>query len=104
MPCNDWLGLAHYKSDSFKSKTVWFNQELSAMMHAKKQALKFINKSNQHNKCQTASKELVIPIGNHILLCDHPEGHNKIQNRFKSMMFISWLITMMSLTFITSNF
>ena len=22
MPCDDWLGLAHYKSDSFKSKTV----------------------------------------------------------------------------------
>ena len=88
MPCDGWLGLAHYKSDSFKSKTVWLNQQLSAMMHANKQALKFINKSNQHNKRQTAGKELVIPIGNHVLLRDHPEGHNKIQNRFKSDVYI----------------
>ena len=36
MPCDDWLGLAHYKSDSFKSNTVWLNQQLSAMMHANK--------------------------------------------------------------------
>ena len=63
MPRNDWLGLAHYKSDSFKSKTVWLNQQLSAMMHANKQALKFINKSTECNKCHTAGKELVIPIG-----------------------------------------
>ena len=83
-----WLGLAHYKSDSFKSKTVWLNQQLSAMMHANKQALKFINKSTQHNKHHTAGKELVIPIGNHVLLCDHPEGCNKIQNRYKSDVYV----------------
>ena len=88
MPCDGWLGLAHYNSVSFKFKTVWLNQPLSAMMHANKQALKFINKSNQCNKSQTAGKELVIPIGNHVLLCDHPEGHNKIQNRFKSDVYI----------------
>ena len=69
MPCDDWLGLAHYKSDSFKSKTVWLNQQLSAMMHANKQALKLINKSTQCNKCLTGGKELVIPIGNHMYFC-----------------------------------
>ena len=88
MPCDDWLGLAHYKLDSFKSKTVWLNQQLSAMMHANKQSLKFINKSTQHNKHHTAGKELVIPTGNHILLHDHPEGHNKIQNRYKSDIYV----------------
>ena len=62
MPCDGWLGLAHYKTDSFKSKTVWLNQQFSAMMHANKQALKFINKSNQCNKCQTAGKELVFQL------------------------------------------
>ena len=39
-------------------------------------------------RCQTAGKELVIPIGNHVLLRDHPEGRNKIQNRFKSDIYI----------------
>ena len=63
MPCDDWLGLAHYKSDHFKSKTIWLNQQLSAMIHANKQALKLINKSTQCNKCLTGGKELVIPIG-----------------------------------------
>ena len=57
-PCDGWLGLTHYKSDSFKSKTVWLNQQLSAMMHANKQALKYINKSNKRNQSQTAGKEL----------------------------------------------
>ena len=46
-PCDNWLGLAQYRTNSFKSKTVWLNQQLSAMMHANKQALKYINKSNK---------------------------------------------------------
>ena len=87
-PCNDWLGLAQYKSTGFKSKTVWLNQQLSAMMHANKQALKYIQKANKRNQSQTSGKELEIPIGNHVLLHDHPEGHNKIQNRFKSDIYV----------------
>ena len=39
MPCDNWLGLAQYKSPGFKSKTIWLNQQLGAMMHANKQAL-----------------------------------------------------------------
>ena len=31
---------------------------------------------------------MVIPIGNHVLLCDHPEGCNKIQNRFESDVYV----------------
>ena len=88
MPCNGWLGLAHYELDSFKSKTVWLTQQLSAMMHANKQALKLISKSTQCNKCLTGGKELVIPVGNHVLLHDHPEGCNKIQNRYKSNIYV----------------
>ena len=36
MPCNNWLGLNNYKPDSFKSKTIWLNQQLNAMLHANK--------------------------------------------------------------------
>ena len=68
--------------------TVWLNQQLSAMMHANKQALKLISKSTQCNKCLTGGKELVIPVRNHVLLRDHPEGRNKIQNRFKSDIYV----------------
>ena len=70
--------------DSFKTKTVWLKQQLDAMMFANKQALKYIQKTNKRNQSQTSGKELVIPIGNHVLLRDHPEGRNKIQNKFKS--------------------
>ena len=33
-------------------------------------------------------KTLHIPIGNLVLLRDHPEGHNKIQDNYKSELFI----------------
>ena len=88
MPCDNWLGLAQYKSPGFKSKTIWLNQQLGAMMHANKQALKYIQKSNKRNQSHTSGKELVIPKGNHVLLRDHPEGRNKIQNRFKPDVFV----------------
>ena len=90
MPCDNWLELNNYKPDSFKSKTIWLNQQLNAMMQANKQALKFINKSTQHrpNKDCTGRKDLTIPIRNHVLLCDHPEGRNKIQNRYKSDIYV----------------
>ena len=88
MPCEDWLGLNNYKSESFKSKTVWQNQKLDAMLHANTQALKLIKKSTQYNKDCTGNKELMIPIENHVLLCDHLEGHNKIQDWYKSDVYV----------------
>ena len=88
MPCDNWLGLDNYKPDSFKSKTVWLNQQLNTMLHANKQALKLINKSTKHNKDCTDRKELTIPVGNHVLLHDHLEGCNKIQNRYKSDIYV----------------
>ena len=88
MPCDNWLGLDNYKPDSFKSKTVWLNQQLNAMLHTNKQALKSIKQSVQHNKDCTGGKSLDIPIGNHVLLRDHPEGRNKIQDRYKSDVYV----------------
>ena len=58
------------------------------MMHANKQALKYIQKTNKRNQSKSTGKDLLIPVGNHVLLRDHPEGRNKIQNRFKSSIYI----------------
>ena len=55
---------------------------------ANKQALKLIKQSVQHNKDHTGGKSLDIPIGNHVLLRDHLEGHNKIQDRYKSDVYV----------------
>ena len=84
MPCNNWLGLKNYKPDSFKPKTFWLNQQLNAMLHANKQALKLIKQSTKCNKDHTGGRSPHIPIGNHVLLCDHLEGCNKIQDQYKS--------------------
>ena len=80
MPCDNWLGLSNYKPDSFKSKNAWLNQQLNAMLYANKQALKLIHQSTNHNKICAGSKDLSIPVRNRVLLCDHPEGRNKIQD------------------------
>ena len=34
------------------------------------------------------SKELTILVGNHVLLCDHLEGHNKIQGQYKLDIYV----------------
>ena len=31
---------------------------------------------------------MLIPIGNHVLLHNHPEGHNKIQDRYKTDVYV----------------
>ena len=54
-----------------------------ALVAANKQALKSIHKTMQCSKAHAGRKSLLIPVGNHVLLRDHPEGHNKIQDRYK---------------------
>ena len=82
MPCDNWLGLGNYKPASFKSKTAWLNEQLNAMLYANKQALKGIHKSTKHNRDCTGGKDITIPVGNHVLLHDHLEGRNKIQDLY----------------------
>ena len=51
--------------------------------------------SNRHNRqraknsqVKTSGETLHILIGNLLLLRDHPEGYNKIQDRYKSELFV----------------
>ena len=87
-PCDNWLGLKNYKSAEFKTKTAWLNEQLNALLHANKQALKGIHKSTKCNQDRNSSKDIPIPVGNHVLLHDHLEGCNKIQDRYKSDVYI----------------
>ena len=87
-PCDNWLGLGNYKSAEFKTKTGWLNEQLNALLHANKQALKGIQKSTKRNKDRNSGKDLLIPVGNHVLLRDHPEGRNKIQDRYKTDVYV----------------
>ena len=37
---------------------------------------------------QARGKDLKIPMGNLVLLCDHLEGQNKIQDHYKSELYV----------------
>ena len=88
MPCDNWLSLSNYKTAEFKTKTAWLNEQLNALLHANKQALKGIHKSTKCNQDWNSSKDMLIPVGNHVLLHNHPEGCNKIQDRYKTDVYV----------------
>ena len=58
------------------------------MLYANKQVLRLIHQSTNCNKSCASSKDLSIPVGNHILLHDHPEDRNKIQDQCKSDLYV----------------
>ena len=68
MPCDNWLGLEHYEPGGFKFKTAWLGQQLDTLVNANKHALKLIDKTTKHSKACVSGKELLIPVGNHVLL------------------------------------
>ena len=51
-------------------------------------ALKRIKQSVEKSVSQAGGKTLNIPIGNLVLLHDHPESQNKIQDNCKSELFV----------------
>ena len=57
-------------------------------MSANRQALKHIKQSAKKSQIRTSGKTPQIPVGNLVLLRDHPEDHNKIQDNYKSELFI----------------
>ena len=61
---------------------------MDALISANKHTLKLIDKTTQCSKSCTSRKELLIPVGNHVLLHDHPEGRNKIQDKYKSDVYV----------------
>ena len=63
-------------------------QQLDALVTANKHTLKLIDKTIKCSKAHAGGKELLIPVGNHVLLRDHPEGRNKIQDRYKSDIYV----------------
>ena len=44
--------------------------------------------SAERSISQAGDKALNIPLGNLVLLYDHPEGHNKIIDNYKSKLFV----------------
>ena len=87
-PCDNWLGLRAYNDDKSITCIDWVDQQLEQLLHANKHAQKNIKATNAKNRKAAGGKDLVIPIGNLVLLRDHPEGRNKIQDNNKDQIYI----------------
>ena len=86
--CNAWLRLAEYDDKFFQSKCEWVNQQHDLILAANRHALKRIKQSVEKSVSRARGKDLKIPMGNLVLLHDHPEGRNKIQDHYKSELYV----------------
>ena len=86
-PCDNWLGLRQYNDDKSISKVVWVDKQFKKIVQANKRALKSIQARAKVNERSSGDKDFDIPIGNLVLLRDHPEGQNKIQDDYKPDLF-----------------
>ena len=82
-PCDSWLGLRNYDDERSASKIQWVDQQAEQLLMANKRAMKNIKVTEAKNKRIAKGKDLDVPVGNLVLLRDHPEGHHKIQDKNK---------------------
>ena len=87
-PCDNWLGLRAYNDDKSITRIDWVDQQLEQLLHANKRAQKNIKATNAKKRKAAGGKDLIIPVGNLVLLRDHPEGRNKIQDNNKDQIYI----------------
>ena len=87
-PCDNWLGLHNYNDDKWITHIDWVNQQLEQLLHANKCAQKNIKATNAKNCKVVGGKDLLIPVVNLVLRCDHPEGCNKIQDNNKDQIYV----------------
>ena len=87
-PCDNWLGLRAYNDDKSITRIDWVDQQLEQLLHANRRAQKNIKATNAKNRKAAGGKDLIIPVGNLVLLRDDPEGRNKIQDNNKDQIYI----------------
>ena len=86
--CDSWLGLRNYNDNFLQSKCTWVNQQHEFILAVNRWALKRMKMSAEKSVSWAGGKALNIPIGNLVLLRDHPKGWNKIQDNYKSELFV----------------
>ena len=86
--CDSWLRLANYNDNFLQSKCTWVNQQHELILAANRWALKRMKMSAEKSVSWAGGKALNTPIGNLVLLHDHPKGQNKIQDNYKNELFV----------------
>ena len=87
-PCDNWLGLSQYDCSESVVKDSWVQQQFELVWAANQQAFRSIQQSIHKSAGRLNQKSLEILEGNLVLLRDHPEGRNKIQEKYKSKKFV----------------
>ena len=82
------MGLRKYDDEKSASNIQWVDQQAELLLIANKRAMKNIKAVEAKNKRISKGKDLDVPVGNLVLLRDHPEGCNKIQDRNKSELYV----------------
>ena len=82
------VGVVQYECSKSVSKDLWVQQQYELVWAANQQALRSIQHSMQKSAGRLSKKSLEILEGNLVLLWDHPEGHNKIQDKYRSEKFV----------------
>ena len=72
--CDSWLRLGNYNDNFLQSKCTWVNQQHELIHAANRWALKRMKMSAEKSVSWAGGKALNIPIGNLVLLHDHPKG------------------------------
>ena len=88
LPCDSWLGLQEYCDEVSKPKTQWLKDHRELLLAANRRAVRNIQQQAKQTKVKSKGKDLQIPVGNLVLLRDHPAGRNKIQDAFKSSPYV----------------
>ena len=86
--CNAWLGLAKYNDQYLQSNSAWVDEQHKLILAANRQALKKIKQTANKTVLHARGSTLNIPKDNLKLLRDHPEGRHKIQDNYKSELFL----------------
>ena len=86
--CDAWLGLANYNDGHSGRKSSYINKQYEFITSANQHAPKYIKQMAKQSVARAGGKSLQIPVGNLVLLRDHPEGQNTIQDNYKSELFV----------------
>ena len=72
VPCDSWWGLRNDDDEKSVSKIQWVDQQAERLLIANKRAMKNIKAIEAKNKRTSKGKDLDVPVGNLVLLRDHP--------------------------------
>ena len=86
--CNAWLRLTQYNDQYSQSKSTWVNEQHELILAVNRWALKKIMQTANKTALHARGSPLEIPKDNLVLLRDRPEGQHKIQDNYKSELFM----------------